>query len=533
MKKNRLLIITIGLIFSFCSNNHDYTYRSINISGLEKDISIVAAGDIFGSGKDELILGIDSTVFIYDSRKDSALLLFSVSFIDDILEMEVGDADNDNKNELVIIAGQRRYVETDVKVYVVQFVEDEWHFSEVYSKFSPRPQPTGLIIADINNDNREEIIVSYFESKYIVETVSVSFNSGEWENKIIASERMAMTRDIGVLPDGEQNRIVVGRVYGDALGDVGDAYIADENKTDLPVKRGVKIVKIGDGNNDGENEIFVGDGWHQDYGKVARGRISYLFFDEGKYKYELIEDVKYQYEISQIEIQDVTGDGKNEVLSRGNRIFKIYKYDEKGWKVFADTIISNTQFSVGDIYGDKHPEVIFTGENVQIYNFADPDFSYELDEEVVTELTHPDSLLGKPAPELIVAKWYNGNFGRLSNYRGKVILLDFWATWCKPCIKMFPDLKKLQEKYPDNLQIFGLTRLDNRQTINAVEDFINKENFVYPIALSEESFNNLLYGVGAIPHTVLIDKKGIVRNYKIGLDDGSIIEKEIIKLINE
>ncbi|MFC2117440.1 TlpA family protein disulfide reductase [Bacteroidota bacterium] len=534
MKTSRLLIIPLIIILMFCSKKHDYAFKMLDIKGLADSARIVTTGNISGSAKDELILGKDSSIYIYSVLKDSAVLKYKNSFSDNVLEMITGDADNDGADELIIVTGHQRYVETEVRVYILKNVDNKWTNTEIYSKHSIRPHPTYLDIADTNNDGNNEIIVSYFESKYIVETVVLSNESGQWLFEIDSQERMAMARDIGVLADTYSSNMVVGRVYGDALGDVGDAYISGDEKIMLPVKRGVKAVKIGDGNNNGENEIYVGDGWHQDYGKVARGRIAYLYFDGVEYKYELIEDVKYQYEISQIEIADITNNGKNEVLARGSRSFRIYNFDKEGWSVFTDTSITNTQFTVGDIYGDNHPEVIFSGNIVNIYSFANLQFSHKLDEEIVTEPKHPDSLLNKPAPELIVAKWYNGNFGRIKNNTGKVILLDYWATWCKPCIKMFPSLRKFQEKYGERgLQIIGLTRLDNRQTVEAIEEFIRKENFAYPIGLSEESHNNLLYGVGAIPHVVLIDKKGIVRFYKIGLGDEKILEKEIVRLLEE
>jgi len=131
-------------------------------------------------------------------------------------------------------------------------------------------------------------------------------------------------------------------------------------------------------------------------------------------------------------------------------------------------------------------------------------------------------------------KWFNGSFPGLYNSKGKVVLLDFWATWCKPCIKTFPELERLQKTYgPEGLQILGLTRLDNRQTEADIEAFIDNQSFVYPIGLSDESLNNLAYGIGAIPHVVLIDKKGVVRWYKIGAGDTREMEEMIRELCRE
>ena len=99
---------------------------------------------------------------------------------------------------------------------------------------------------------------------------------------------------------------------------------------------------------------------------------------------------------------------------------------------------------------------------------------------------------------------------------------------------MFPALRLLQDKYRDQgLTIVGLTRLDGRQTVESITDFAVNEQFNYPVGISEEAFNDLAYGVGAIPHIVLIDKKGIVRKNFIGVHEAGHVENEILKLLKE
>ena len=99
---------------------------------------------------------------------------------------------------------------------------------------------------------------------------------------------------------------------------------------------------------------------------------------------------------------------------------------------------------------------------------------------------------------------------------------------------MFPTLKGLNDKYAkDGLVILGLTKTDNSQSVADIDAFVKKEKFAYPIGISEEAFNNLYYGVSAIPHTVLIDKKGILRYYEIGNTDGKKLEDQIGQLLKE
>ena len=91
----------------------------------------------------------------------------------------------------------------------------------------------------------------------------------------------------------------------------------------------------------------------------------------------------------------------------------------------------------------------------------------------------------------------------LESYPNKIIFLNFWATWCVPCLYEIPTLTELQRKYPDDLQIIGIS-LD--EDLNAIQHFLKKANLNYPILLyNPQEFKE--YGpIAAVPTTLIFNK---------------------------
>lgn len=121
----------------------------------------------------------------------------------------------------------------------------------------------------------------------------------------------------------------------------------------------------------------------------------------------------------------------------------------------------------------------------------------------------------------------------LEKYRGKIILLDFWATWCGPCIYEMPELKKIWKKYGgDNFVIIGIS-LDNSR--NSLESYIEREGITWPQHFEGRSGGNvsMTYGVQGIPHTVLIDQDGAIQ--AVGLRGGRLSGKigDLVKQIQK
>jgi thiol-disulfide isomerase/thioredoxin len=149
------------------------------------------------------------------------------------------------------------------------------------------------------------------------------------------------------------------------------------------------------------------------------------------------------------------------------------------------------------------------------------------------------------APELVVKEWMDQSPIKLSDLRGSVVLLDFWADWCGPCIASFPRLSKWQDKYKDKgLVILGVTQYfgegDGRsmkpaEELSYLRLFKNRHRLLYGFAISDTEENNLSYGVSAFPSAFLLDRKGVVRFITIGGSaiEGKVMEEMIQKLLDE
>jgi thiol-disulfide isomerase/thioredoxin len=136
------------------------------------------------------------------------------------------------------------------------------------------------------------------------------------------------------------------------------------------------------------------------------------------------------------------------------------------------------------------------------------------------------ALIGEPAPELAIKDWLVGEPVTLADLRGRVVLLEFWATWCKPCKEMFPKLKQLGEQHrARGLEVIALTRhyFARRDTASSETEelelmlsVIREHELKFRAGVAEDERTQDLYGATGMPTLALIDRAGIVRYAHFG-----------------
>jgi thiol-disulfide isomerase/thioredoxin len=157
------------------------------------------------------------------------------------------------------------------------------------------------------------------------------------------------------------------------------------------------------------------------------------------------------------------------------------------------------------------------------------------------------ALVGQPAPELNFEWATREGLKTLSGLRGKVVVLDFWATWCGPCVASFPQIRELTDHYRGyDVEIIGVTSLQGRvhglgpQPIdcrgdpakerNLMTDYVKAQEINWSIAFSEQPVFNPAFGVTGIPHMAIVGPDGRVRHN--GLHPGALSLSQKTQLID-
>lgn len=119
---------------------------------------------------------------------------------------------------------------------------------------------------------------------------------------------------------------------------------------------------------------------------------------------------------------------------------------------------------------------------------------------------------------------------RLKSYRGNVVLLNFWATWCAPCRSEMPHFAEWQRRYggPRGLRVIGVSLDDDEAPVRA---FYRECQLNYPVVMGDEKLGERYGGIFGLPVTLLIDRDGNIRFDHHGATDLDVIEREIQQLL--
>ena len=129
---------------------------------------------------------------------------------------------------------------------------------------------------------------------------------------------------------------------------------------------------------------------------------------------------------------------------------------------------------------------------------------------------------GVQAPDF-TGELIDGTSITLSELQGKPVIINFWATWCGPCVKEMPAFERLKDDFGDKIGIIAVNCGDDAGT---VKDFMEENGYTFPVVLDEEYSISMLYPTNSIPYTVVVDAEGRVTHISTGaLDADTMYER--------
>ena len=133
--------------------------------------------------------------------------------------------------------------------------------------------------------------------------------------------------------------------------------------------------------------------------------------------------------------------------------------------------------------------------------------------------SEPAVQIGQPAPNFKLRD-LAGRQVSLDQFKGNVVMLDFWATWCGPCRMTMPVMESLQKEYANRMV---LLTIDLQEPLDVVRDYVRAHGIHSIVLLDEEGSVGEVYGASPIPMQFLIDKQGIIRHVQMGFEPGMAI----------
>lgn len=150
--------------------------------------------------------------------------------------------------------------------------------------------------------------------------------------------------------------------------------------------------------------------------------------------------------------------------------------------------------------------------------------------QVATQGAFQDAIIEVEASDFALLDVHSQEESNLSDYEGKVVILNFWATWCAPCLEEIPDLNRLQQEYPEDLVILSVSD-EERQLLVDFEQQLPLETYSKRVPMGMELPQPFSGAFVIRPSSFIIDREGVVRRYLLGNRNYQFFKKAIVPLI--
>jgi len=336
------------------------------LPGEREDVSAFVGGalraviaDLDGDGAREIVLVDASEMRVVTPR---GKVVAKAPIRAGIQELVASDLDGDGRAEIYAGWGTtREHLATKLRLSVHRLAGGKLVEETVIEPTTTRND----VAAIVPMPDRKGVLFAYFDSKYMVTSVIARRAAQGWDREPVATLRTATSYAHGDVDGDGTPDLVVGRVYGDAQGSDGDAFVLapDGTRATIPTTRGLRSLAIADGDGDGRAEVYFGDGWHQSYAAQGQGLLSWSRHGAGGFQTEVIEDTEGQYAIE--DIVPASLGGQPAIIAVGNHYVRVFSHRGGRWQGL--TIGGAVRdVAVGDLDGTPGDEILLVGERSEI-----------------------------------------------------------------------------------------------------------------------------------------------------------------------
>lgn len=125
----------------------------------------------------------------------------------------------------------------------------------------------------------------------------------------------------------------------------------------------------------------------------------------------------------------------------------------------------------------------------------------------------------------------DGNEVKLSDFKGQLVIVNFWATWCGPCRSEMPGFEAVYREYGDKI-VFMMVNLPSGETEKDISAFVKKGGYTFPVYIDRNSSAAFTYGVNSVPATLMVDRDGFIAGTHVGAVDEDVLRQYAAQLLD-